>query len=300
MESSITDAELKDLLLQFNITDNDIKGHGKNGRVLKSDRMKVYQELQNSNQFKSNIKSIDHTPLPDDVILNIILNTPPFELSNLYAINKRYQKILNNAYTLDLLSNQYFEDKTKLKTFNEFIKSYNAQLKQMAGLSIDLQFIYNTIVPLVSKPIEMKFLIQITAVIEYMMAEIFEVSGTITRAKRSDQDIVTVSDVKKAIKNDEELNKTLDLRSMKGQLPSFNKSLYLILSQVHPKIKKIEPKAIKYINHLLYYLIKKIVNQYNQNLPFESIKDILVGALAQHAISEAFKSINKWENALEY
>ena len=37
--------ELKELLLQYNISDNDIKGHGKNGIVLKSDRLKVYKKI---------------------------------------------------------------------------------------------------------------------------------------------------------------------------------------------------------------------------------------------------------------
>ena len=57
-------------------------------------------------------------------------------------------------------------------------------------------------------------------------------------------DIVMLSDINKAIKNDPELNKAFKnfKKPKMVKVPSFEKSLLIVLSQVHPMLEKIDKK----------------------------------------------------------
>ena len=322
----IADSELKELLLQHDITDEDIKGTGKNGRVLKSDRMKVYTKLQSqkTGDLKSvivnkiKIKDKEYTEddlykmilyyekhhlvkeldLPNDAILNIILNTQPYELPRLYALNKTYQQILNAPYTLNLLSNQHFNKNIKFNNFNEFMEKYNKHLKNKTGLVIDLKLIYDMIN---KRTDDIRLVIAIGAVIEYIMAEILELAGNLVRDrgyyKDPEYDIVMLSDINKAIKNDEELNKTFKNFKMTKTKTSFEKSLLIVLSQVHPMLEKIDKKAIDKLNQLMDYLIEQMINKitiFNKQDFDELLQNLFIGALADHAISESTKALRNW------
>ena len=75
--------KVKAYLLANHITDDDIKGHGKHGRVLKSDRMRAYMKLQKKSQRRAR-------KLPVEVVEQIIPQLPE---PTRRLINKQYKEI---------------------------------------------------------------------------------------------------------------------------------------------------------------------------------------------------------------
>ncbi len=118
---SIPDKTLKDILLQNNITDDDINGTGKNGRVLKSDRMKIYQKL-NKNTKKS---EPDH-PLIKDVRHNIYLKLNIDTLENVCYTDKMAQEIClsPNFWHFYFKENGVNPISNKYTTVKSWIKAY--------------------------------------------------------------------------------------------------------------------------------------------------------------------------------
>ena len=96
---SISDKALKELLLQHNITDRDIQGSGKNGRVLKSDRLKIYNQL--SKDYLYDVKFYEsHKKSPemnDDTWLNVLLQSDQETLKTSCMLNTTTAKICNQS-----------------------------------------------------------------------------------------------------------------------------------------------------------------------------------------------------------
>ena len=84
MDLNISNKQLKELLTQYNISDNDIKGHGKNGNVLKSDRLNMYLKLQKQSKKKSRDSKENLPKLPPEVVSLITnqLSMPTTRLIN--------------------------------------------------------------------------------------------------------------------------------------------------------------------------------------------------------------------------
>src|SRR5688572_423076 len=74
--------DLKNLLLQYNITNKDIKGTGKNGNVVKKDYIKKNKKIIKNDTI--NIKDIN---LDTVVWHQILLNLPYQELTNVCMVN---------------------------------------------------------------------------------------------------------------------------------------------------------------------------------------------------------------------
>jgi hypothetical protein len=128
--------ELKEILLQYNITDKDIKGHGKNGTVLKSDRLKVYKKYSviatnraspkkvkmitvNNKQYSENdlammiqfyeqyhnnintnndIKDITQHEMNKDTWLNVLLQSDMDSLKTSCSLNKTTNNLCHSDY----------------------------------------------------------------------------------------------------------------------------------------------------------------------------------------------------------
>ncbi len=88
--------DLKELLLQYDITDQDIKGSGKNGAVLKSDREKIFLKLMETDTIESVPKS-DHGII-DDLLYQILLQSDVKDISKLCMINTTSMKICHNQH----------------------------------------------------------------------------------------------------------------------------------------------------------------------------------------------------------
>lgn len=78
----------------------------------------TYKKLQKEGYFSKNM-----VELPEEAILNLILNTNPYDLISLYNTNKVYNKLLNDLHTIELLYNKYNLYKYKM-SFNNFILEY--------------------------------------------------------------------------------------------------------------------------------------------------------------------------------
>ena len=89
MEINMTNKDLKELLLQYNITNRDIKGSGKNGGVLKSDREREYLLLQALDK---------ELVIIDDLLYQILLQTDIHDMENMCMINKNALKICYNQH----------------------------------------------------------------------------------------------------------------------------------------------------------------------------------------------------------
>lgn len=94
--------ELKEYLLQYDITPKDIKGTGKNGNIVKNDLLKAIKKLnknitKNPQNFTipeelSNATSFQFTG-NNDVDIHILRNLSSYELANLCTTNKYIQKL---------------------------------------------------------------------------------------------------------------------------------------------------------------------------------------------------------------
>ena len=133
----LSNKEVKKILSQNHITDKDIKGHGKNGRVLKSDRMKTYLRLQKKLKSRKLI-------LPPEVVKQITSQVP---IETRRLINKEHKReILNNAI-LPTLPNEVINIITKdvkLPTARLINKQYlkeNAALHDLKSREKILKFV---------------------------------------------------------------------------------------------------------------------------------------------------------------
>ena len=120
MDLNISNKQLKELLTQYNISDNDIKGHGKNGNVLKSDRLNMYLKLQK--QSKKSRDSKENLPkLPPEVVSLITnqLSMPTTRLINRESL-KYNTPLYMNILKQFLSKNEYIvwnESRLQIKVF---------------------------------------------------------------------------------------------------------------------------------------------------------------------------------------
>lgn len=77
------------------------------------------------------------TVLPEEALVNLILNTPPYDLISLYKTNKSYHQLLKTKYVLDLLYDRYHINKYNVLSFQDFIYSYME--KEMNSLNLKKQ-----------------------------------------------------------------------------------------------------------------------------------------------------------------
>jgi negative regulator of PHO system len=136
-----SDKDLKEILLQYNISDEDIKGHGKNGRVLKTDRMKIYKKilktlLDESNQLSDFYPMYVYPKFNDS--LSIIYNylSPP-DLLSLYLSNRTATDTLNTTQVINSL-NTRFNKEYNVDSFSKWYKLYTSTV-----INNQLQYLYD-------------------------------------------------------------------------------------------------------------------------------------------------------------
>ena len=115
----ISNHALKELLLQYNITNDDIKGTGRHGRVLKQDRYKIYQSLQ------------DLPILPSEVVSII---TKDLDLPVARLINKQYKEDKNKEFVFQFVKQHINE------AIRKRIVDYNWKLFKSKKEFIDHQW----------------------------------------------------------------------------------------------------------------------------------------------------------------
>lgn len=62
--------------------------------------------------------------LPNEAMVQLILNTPPYDLISLYKTNKSYHQLFNTLHVLNLLYEKHDVYKCKQLSFQDFIYSY--------------------------------------------------------------------------------------------------------------------------------------------------------------------------------
>jgi len=265
------------------------------------------------------------TNLNRDIIYNIIINTKLYDLISLYLTDQMYQQVLNESTTLNYLYDKFigddqdikyafYDDKYKLinqasykiknkneqyqyikeekqkidelykhniKSFKQLLELHDHNLRFYTKLTVDIIYLYNNI-----KNID--YVIQTAATVEYILAEILELAGNLT--KKIDSKHIT-----KAITDDQELKEVFtNCHQQKDKL--HKNSIIKVLSQVHPD-HKISEQAIEKLSELLNCFIYKMTKQYNQNVTFkDAIDTILLGELASHAISQSKKALEKFHD----
>ena len=110
----INNSDLKELLSQYDITDHDIKGSGKSGSILKSDRLRAYEKLQKQ-EMKSKEPGRKSLTGIEDVDVLVLKSLPSNQLHQM-NINQ-YNKGLIDKICQD-----------KLKALN--VKSYDTAYKR--------------------------------------------------------------------------------------------------------------------------------------------------------------------------
>ena len=116
-------SDLKQLLLQYNISDSDIKGTGKNGNVIKKDYVNTISKLDKSLP-KYNEPITQH--INEDIWFNIMLNLNDQDLKKTCFTDKMALKVCNNiSFWKIKFQNEDLEIVGKMPvTLKEWIKRY--------------------------------------------------------------------------------------------------------------------------------------------------------------------------------
>ena len=197
----------------------------------------------------------------------------------------------------------------------------DSMLKLLTGLSFSVKQIANEFVNELFK-IDTKInfsqtgKIYLTAVIEYLMAEILELSGNRFRDEiyeqkdtyDSDEDKITFEQLCESINADEELKGSLNhpatcTKTKVGtDVPTFTKGIAKVLETVHPD-KQIDTEASRYLDKLIVDFMIRVANNIPQTTTKiddkvikTAIAPILKGELLKHAMSEGNKAITKYNS----
>lgn len=142
--------------------------------------------------------------------------------------------------------------------------------------------------------------IPVTAIIEYLTAELLELSGNTARDNKKVR--IKIEHIITAIKNDEELKAVFNTDStvIAEDIPKLHTWIFKILKQVHPDTS-INADASRFVDKLLFDFIKLMATKYPAERKLINIDDIikesLPGELAKHASTEATKASIKYKQA---
>ncbi len=118
-------ADLKQLLLQFNITDVDIEGSGKNGNVVRKDYVQTISKIMLS-LSPTKMDSNPQTNINEDIWYNIMLHLNYTDLKKSCLTDKTAMKVCNNiSFWKNKFENEHLEIIGKIPTtLKEWIKKY--------------------------------------------------------------------------------------------------------------------------------------------------------------------------------
>ncbi len=183
-------------------------------------------------------------------------------------------------------------------------------LEKLSGLQISVNAIKKILVSElnlhnITYKVSNDVAIRITAIIEYLVAEIVELGGNATRDKRKTR--MTIEHVITAIQNDEELNKTynpdgeIHLNKPTDETPKLSTWTVRVLKQVHPDANICDDTK-RFLDKLVYDTVKKFAEKFPQDEKDINISniidDVLTKDLAKHARSEMNKAIAKYNSPL--
>lgn len=142
--------ELKALLLQYDISPNEIKGTGKNNNVIKADLIKAVKKVIKrevkrdiKNETKNNVKTID---LNQDVCYNLLLNADINDIVNLCSVNKSCHQACHVNFWKTKIQNDFdinIPENINPKTINEWVflyKQMNKLVNRLDNLDIYIKF----------------------------------------------------------------------------------------------------------------------------------------------------------------
>jgi hypothetical protein len=183
---------------------------------------------------------------------------------------------------------------SKLENLCGLVMSVNAIKKVLVSELKELNITY---------PISNEIAIQLTAVIEYLVAEILELAGNVTRDKRRTR--ITDEFVVIAIQNDDELNEVYNhtgnvhLNKPTDETPKLSTWTTKVMRQVHPDTN-ICADTRRFVDKLVYDTIKRFAEKFPQDGKDIDIRNmidnVLTLNLAKHAKSEANKAIVKYNS----
>jgi len=145
--------------------------------------------------------------------------------------------------------------------------------------------------------------IRITAIIEYLVAEIMELGGNVTLNKNRKR--LSIDHVILAIQTDSELNKLYNSTNNiisnkpKDETPRLSTWTCKILTQIHPDTN-ISRDAKRFIDKLVYDTVKKFSDMFPLNEKDININDmidlVIPNELSKHAKNEMNKAIAKFNS----
>lgn len=171
-----------------------------------------------------------------------------------------------------------------------------------AGLTFSVSIIENAMFPLLNYKLTKRLSVPITAVMEYLTAEILELSGNVARDDKKVR--IKINHIILAIKNDGELSQVFDVSDtvVPEDTPKFQTYTHRVLKQVHPDTG-INSDSIRFLDKLLHDFMKLLASKYpieRKNIDtIDIINASLPGELAKHAVTEATKALTKYQNTFK-
>ncbi|EER12562.1 histone H2A.1, putative [Perkinsus marinus ATCC 50983] len=165
--------------------------------------------------------------------------------------------------------------------------------------------------------------VYLTAVLEYLVAEILELAGYVARDHKKTR--IIPRHIRLAVRNDEEHSKFLAgccgdvlpnihttlLPKEGAKKETFNSYIYKVLKQVHPETG-ISKKSMMIMNSLVSDTFNRIVSEAGRLCKYSNkgilssrelqtaIRLVLPSDLAKHAVSEGTKAVTKFTSAVVY
>lgn len=154
LHHKIDNNDLKELLVQHNITDKDIKGSGKNGSVLKSDRMRVYEQLENVKYTKNVNTSLTEAKCPSVSVGPSLTGIKDVDLLLLKTLpSDKLHKMNINKYNKSLID-EICNDKLKALKITNYQNAYHVALEKGKKEIIKTLLECGKVKPLIPKNLE--------------------------------------------------------------------------------------------------------------------------------------------------
>ena len=150
MEANLTNNQLKKLLEEYNIYNQDIKGSGKNGNILKSDRIKMYNKLKVLPSLPPEVVSLitNQLALPTTRLINkqSLKDTKELYIQNM---RQRIYHFITDHFSLNTINGMLEEREIEEITSKQEFK--DMQWEKIITLSMEEMIFYHMLIKMITK-----------------------------------------------------------------------------------------------------------------------------------------------------
>jgi len=314
-----------------NMSKIDIDQLAKKLTMKKNDR----SNIKNILKYLHKLDIVSYNNIPYDIIYNIVINTDPLSLRDLYT-NSTYKSVIDDSFTLEtlydkykdiveeqyneynkykkykedgkhrrILDDLYYDDIYTNKSFNNLFKIYMNHIQRCTELEFNILYI-DHIINKLGIQLDIETLIKLTTTIEYLTVEILEASDNISikllRKKtksKEEYNSIYESDIKEAISQDDELKIFISNLDIKYNASSFKYYIISVLKYVGTFLPMLTEESILFIDSILYSFITTFFIYTLKSKSFdEFLEEILPGELIKHAKYEYNKVLKNCKEIL--